>query len=68
MVFKGVFDYMIKWLYSKIWKRWLWNKHSQKYDTVLKVYGWRTARIESSSSGARYVSSPCFELFGIDFD
>lgn len=56
----------VKWLYSKVWKRWLWNDFYQCYDTVLEVKGWRTARIESKG-GARQISSPCFKLFWIEF-
>jgi len=58
---------MIKWLYSQVWKHWLWNEFYQTYDKVIKVYGWRTALVEAKS-GARKVTSPCFKILGIDFD
>ncbi len=57
----------MKWLYSKIWARWLWNDYHQCYDKVIKVKGWRTARIETKS-GARSLKSPCFSFMGFVFD
>ena len=57
----------MKWLYIIIWKRWLFNPHNNKYDKVIEVLGWRTARIESASGG-RFISSPCFKIFGVSFD
>lgn len=50
---------MIKWLYSIVWKRWLWNDYFKDYDRVIKVKGWRTAIIEDKAKH-RATNSPCF--------
>jgi len=58
---------MLKWLFSKVYKKWLHNPYSDSYDTVLKVLNWRTARVMSKSGGVRTMS-PCFKIFGIKFN
>lgn len=35
-----------RWLFSIIYKRWLWSSYSKTYSEVIKVKGWRTALIE----------------------
>lgn len=52
---------LIKFIYGLIWKNWLFG------DKVLEVKGWRTALLETRF-GARLVSSPCFKLFGVEFN
>jgi len=54
-------------LYSKIYKKWLWNDFHKQYDIVLKVKGWRTARTRTRG-GTVVTSSPCFKILWIDFD
>ena len=58
---------LIKKLYSFIWRRWLWNEFYQNYDIVLKVLGWRTARVCSRFYTDVRITSPCFTLFWIRF-
>ena len=60
------------WLYSIIYKKWLYNPHSDTYDRVLEVTSWRGARVECvGKNGGGYNRRhiwPCFKIFGIKFD
>ena len=53
-------------LYSKIYRRWLWNDFHERYDKVLKVKNWRTARI--NTNGGVSTISPCFKILWFKFD
>jgi hypothetical protein len=48
-------------IWSIIWMHWLWNPIKHRYNTVIKVKGWRTAVIEDGDE--RSVMSPCFWIF-----
>ena len=58
---------MPKWLFKILYKKWLWNDFHKCYDKILEVKGWRTARVETKG-GTRSLMSPCFKIFGINFD
>jgi hypothetical protein len=53
---------LLNFLFSVIYRRWLWDSFAERYETVVRVKGWRTAIVESA--GARKVISPCFLWFG----
>jgi hypothetical protein len=53
---------MLCWLFSMVYRRWLWNDWHQNYDTVTHVLGWRTARVVTKSGSVRCMT-PCFWIF-----
>ena len=53
-------------LYSFIYKKWLWNDYTGKYDKVTEILNWRRARIKTKS-GMVSTISPCFKILGIEF-
>lgn len=57
----------LDFLFSKLYKKWLWNSHSKDYDKVIEVSNWRCALIESTSGNRKRIC-PCFKLFGIKFN
>mgnify|MGYP006863440851 CR=1 FL=1 len=60
------------WLFSKVYKKWLWNPHSETYDRVIEVSNWRGALVEHvGKNGDGYNRRrmwPCFKILGVDFD
>ena len=58
---------MSEWLWSKVYKRWLWNIRTQEYDKVIHVHGWRSARVKTKWGGV-YTITPCFKILWITFD
>lgn len=50
------------WLFSRVYKRWLWSEYFEEYDKVDHVFGWRSARV-SDRIGGRSHMSPCFWWF-----
>lgn len=54
-------------LFSVVYRRWLWNDWTGTYDKVLRVKGWRTAVITAvTKSGIqlqRRTMTPCFWIF-----
>ena len=49
-------------LWSRIYKKWLWDDFFNDYERVLKVRGWRTALVVRKS-GSRHTMTPCFWWF-----
>lgn len=52
----------ICWLWSKVYHKWLYDDYYQRYATVLKVLGWRTAQIKTHGGSIRWIQ-PCFWWF-----
>ncbi len=52
-----------RWLFSKIYARWLWHEFYQDYHVVRKVKNWRTAIVSSAKGGDWHTMSPCFLWF-----
>lgn len=48
-------------LFSKIYKKWLFDSFSGKYWKPIKVKGWRTALVDLN--GRRQTTTPCFWIF-----
>lgn len=58
---------LLNYLWSRIYRKWLWNDHTQDYDEVTKVFGWRCARTKSKSGMVKTIM-PCFTILGVRFD
>ncbi len=58
---------VVCFIWSRIYRRWLWNDFYQEYDIVEKVIGWRTAR-KRDRCGCKQCITPCFTILGIEFD
>jgi hypothetical protein len=39
-------NFITRWLFSIIYRKWLWSSYSKTYSKVIRVKGWRTALIE----------------------
>lgn len=50
-----------RYLWSIIYKKWLWCSYTKKYYKVIKVKGWRTAIIDNGCS--RKSRTPIFWWF-----
>ena len=54
-------------LWSRVYRRWLWNEFYGTHDRVLRVIGWRTALVCSVTKSGREASrrgmTPCFWIF-----
>lgn len=60
---KGVEWRWLCWLWSRVYRRWLWNDFHKDYDRVTAVKGWRSARILTTSGRVAGIT-PCF--WGLD--
>jgi len=60
---RGVMQPLLCWIFSGIYRRWLWDELYQEYDKVEKVLGWRTARV-TTKGGSKRCMTPCF--WGLD--
>jgi len=64
---RGTNNRLLCWLWSRIYRRWLWNDYYGTYDKVLKVMGWRTALVTNVTKAGREANrrcmSPCFWIF-----
>ncbi len=54
------------WLFSKIYKKWLFEPHNNSYNKVIEVSGWRSALVDGS--GGRKRIWPCFKILGVKFN
>jgi hypothetical protein len=59
---RSVMQHVLCFVFSLIYKRWLYDDYSKSFDTVVKVKGWRTALVDSKG-GSRRSMSPCFWIF-----
>ena len=50
------------WLWSRVYRKWLWNEFYENYDSVDKVIGWRTARTKTKGGTVQWIQ-PCFWIF-----
>lgn len=48
---------IVRWLWSIIYKKHLWDDFHKCHRTVIKVKGWRTAIVDSKTQ--RYTITPC---------
>lgn len=53
------------WLFSKVYKKWLYVPHNSTYDKVIEVSGWRSALVGTYN---RKRINPCFKILGINFN
>lgn len=60
------FQKILCWIFSKVYRQWLYNDWYEKYNTVEHVSGWRSARVCMMHDGKRAMVrriSPCFWWF-----
>lgn len=61
---KSISQRVLCWLFSIIYRRWLWEDWYKEYATPLKVKGWRTALVGYGRDlGMRKTITPCFWWF-----
>jgi hypothetical protein len=53
---------LLNFIFSIVYRRWLWCEFTQRHDRVIRVKGWRTAIVESAGK-RRHTMSPCFLWF-----
>ena len=54
------------WLFSKVYRRWLWNEFYRNHDLPLRVTSWRSALIAygpDRHKGGRQHMAACFLWF-----
>lgn len=53
---------LLCWLFSIVYKKWLWNERDGEYDEVKHVHSWRSARVKTTTKSVRWIQ-PCFWIF-----
>ncbi len=48
--------FLLRILFSIIYRKWLWNDFHKNYDKVIIVRGWRLALVDSKCGGRRTMS------------
>lgn len=55
---------LARWLFSVVYRRWLWDHWHKNYCRVIRVTSWRSALLESRNGRERRHMTACF--WGLD--